>query len=70
MATRKNKYAQKRSVLRTKGLSFLLITDGVLKINVSSTRKELDSPILRLVSLCLFYPSHRTLMPKHSKEVL
>lgn len=62
--------AQKRSVLRTKDLSFLLITDGVLKINVSSTRKELDSPILRLISLHLFSLSHRTLMPKHSKEVL
>lgn len=62
--------AQKRSVLRTKGLSFLLITDGVLKINVSSTRKELDSPILRLISLHLISLSHRTLMPKHSKVVL
>lgn len=62
--------AQKSSVLRTKDPSFLLITDGVLKINVSSTRKELDSPILRLISLHLFSLSHRTLMPKHSKEVL
>lgn len=53
MATRKKKCAQKRSVLRTKGLSFLLITDGVLKINVRSTRKELDSPILRLISSLL-----------------
>lgn len=69
MTTRKNKCAQKRSVLRTKGL-FLLITDGVLKINTSFSRKELDSPILRLISLCLSSLSHKTLMPKHSKEVL
>lgn len=69
-ATRKNKCAQKRSVRRTKGLSFLLITDGILKINVSSTRKELDSPILRLILLHLFSLSHRTLMPKHSEVLL
>lgn len=69
MTTRKNKCAQKRSVLRTKGL-FLLITDGVLKINTSFSRKELDSPILRLISLCLSFLSLKTLMPKHSKEVL
>lgn len=69
MTTRKKKCAQKRSVLRTKGL-FLLITDGVLKINTSFSRKELDSPILRLLSLCLSSLSHKTLMPKHSKKVL
>lgn len=50
--------------------SLLLIIDRVLKINTSSTRKELYSPILRLISLLSFLVSENIKVQRYKINLL